>query len=66
MAFNIEEDSLLSIKYLKFLHPELNNKKLKSLLTFCRQHTISHKECYGDGSIMFLMWTESIKLKNNR
>ena len=43
---------LLSIKYLKDIHPNLSRDEAKDLLRFCQEHIIWHEECYGKGSIM--------------
>jgi hypothetical protein len=50
---------LLSVPYLMEKHPEINDDQAEQLLKFCKKHTIRHKECYGDGSIMYPMWKES-------
>lgn len=50
---------LLSVPYLMEMHPEINDDQAERLLKFCKEHTIRHKECYGDGSIMYPKWKES-------
>ena len=63
-ALNIEDvsGSLISAEYLKGLHPELTLKECESLKAFSNNKTIAHKECYGDGSIMYPKW----KAENDR
>lgn len=56
---HFENDQMLSARYLMVVHPEINNDQAERLLIFCKERTISHKECYGDGSIMYPMWKES-------
>ena len=48
--------SLISAEYLKGLHPELTLKECESLKAFSNNKTIYHKDCYGDGSIMYPKW----------
>lgn len=55
--FNLRtEEGLIDIEYLRSWHPELSDEELESLLKFSQGQTISYKECYGDGSIMYPMW----------
>ena len=43
----------LTTKYLRKKHPELSRKEAKKLLTFCHEHTIWLRDCYGNGEIMY-------------
>lgn len=47
---------LLSVPYLIGMHDNLTIKEALSLLKFCKDHTITHKECYGRGQIMYPKW----------
>lgn len=58
----ILEDEL-SIHYLMKRHPSLTSREADDLLIFCKENTITLKECYGDGSIMYPKWKESIAEK---
>ena len=61
---NIEpKESLISEDYLKSLHPELTDIEAIEYLNFCNNKTIHHKNCYGDGSIMWPQWIEHKKNK---
>lgn len=51
----------LTIEFLSGVHPELTKVERISLLAFANKRSISHEECYGDGSIIFPMWRESYK-----
>jgi hypothetical protein len=52
-------DDLIDVNFLRSLHPELSEYDAFTLMIFCFQRTIAHKECYGDGSIMFPLWVEN-------
>ena len=41
------------------LHPELTYSEAESLMEFAKSKTITHEECYGDGSIIYPMWKEA-------
>jgi hypothetical protein len=58
------ECGLLTVDYVMRKHPELNEEQAKSLVQFSVKHTIRMKECYGDGSIMYPLWKESLKEAN--
>ena len=47
---------LLDSSTLIKIHPELTKKQADSLLAFAKSKTISHLECYGDGSIIYPKW----------
>jgi len=53
------KENILSVNYLMELHPELSHYDAFTLMIFSFDHTIVHKECYGDGSIMFPLWVEN-------
>ncbi len=55
------KDTLLSITHLLILHPLLVPVEAARLLRFCKKHTINYESCYGDGSIMYPKWKESLK-----
>jgi len=46
----------ISAEYLQGLHPELSIEGAESLNQYARGKTITHRECYGDGSIMYPLW----------
>jgi len=50
----------LTTKYLISVHPELNKVQAALLLKFSKENTIDLKSCYGDGSIIYPKWKESI------
>ena len=56
LTLPVFSNALLSVPYLMDKHPEINRKQAENLLMFCKEHTIRHKECYGDGSIMYTKW----------
>jgi len=49
----------ISTDYLMGLHPELNIEEADSLKEYANSHTISYRECYGDGSIIYPKWKEA-------
>lgn len=49
---------MLSIKTLLRIHPKLSTVEASSLLEFARSKTITHEECYGNGSIIFPQWIQ--------
>lgn len=51
-----DANGFLTVTYLRLLHPELTEEQAMSLLKYCKENTIRHKECYGDGSIMLPKW----------
>lgn len=51
----------LTAEYLKTIHPELTMTECTLLLEFCKANTITYRSCYGDGSIMFPKWVDSLK-----
>jgi hypothetical protein len=51
----------LTVSYLKELHQELTLTECQLLLDFCKENTIQYRSCYGNGSIMFPKWVESLK-----
>lgn len=54
-----EHEGMLSVDYLMLVHPHLKVEEATELLEFCKQRTVDHKSCYGDGRIMYLRWLES-------
>jgi hypothetical protein len=56
LSMYVVSDKLLSVPYLIGLHNELTIKEALSLCKFCKYHTITHKECYGIGQIMYPKW----------
>jgi hypothetical protein len=58
---DIHINRLIDVDFLQRKHPELSLIQAESLLKFCNEHTITHKECYGQGEIMYPKWKESIK-----
>lgn len=51
--------SLLVPTTLMRIHPELTYDEAASLMEFAKSKTITHDECYGDGSIIYPMWKEA-------
>lgn len=51
----IDTNSILTPSYLMELHG-ISIYEAMSLCMFCFKKGIAHKECYGDGSIMFNKW----------
>ena len=47
---------LLSVSYLMKIHSELTKEQADSLLAFAKSKTITHEQCYGNGSIIFPKW----------
>tara|TARA_R110002050_G_scaffold276478_1_gene421697 strand:+ start:48 stop:221 length:174 start_codon:yes stop_codon:yes gene_type:complete len=47
----------LTVKYLMELH-KISEKDAKCLKCFAKKNTITYKECYGNGSIIYPMWKE--------
>ncbi len=52
---------MITIKFLRQIHPELTKTEAKDLKEFAAGKTITHKECYSKGQIIYPMW-----LKHNR
>ena len=50
--------SLLPAKLMQ-IHPELNYSEAVNLMEFAKSKTITHEECYGDGSIIYPMWKDA-------
>lgn len=49
----------LSIEFLMNLHPDITKNEAVDLMEFAKSRTITLKECYGDGSIIYPIWKES-------
>lgn len=56
---NANPDELLTIKYLREIHVGLSEIDAVELLEFCRQNTIYHNGCYGNGEIIIPLWMRS-------
>ena len=41
------------------IHPELTYNEAEDLMKFAKSKTITHEECYGDGSIIYPMWKKA-------
>ena len=50
------DDSLITIDWLMIMHRELTPYQAALLLRYCNDNTIMHKECYGNGEMMFNEW----------
>ena len=48
----------ISVDFLLELHPELSEQEAISLKEFAKSQTITLKECYGDGSIIYPKWKQ--------
>lgn len=53
-------NELLTPDYLMTLHPDLTLDAAYSLLEYCQKNTIKHKICYGNGSIMYQLWKNTL------
>lgn len=51
---------LITETFLLESHPELSPEEAANLREFLVDNTITHKECYGDGSIMYPKWKEHV------
>lgn len=56
---NYKIDPTLTVDYLMQVHPELTRDEAKDLLAFSESKTISHIDCYRDGSIIYPLWKEA-------
>ena len=53
----------ITAEWLQSIHPELFLWQAGKLKEFCIENTITYKECYGDGSIMFPKFTEKFNYR---
>ena len=52
------DPTLITAEWLCDKHPELSIEKAGNLKNFCESKTILHKDCYGDGEIMYTKWKQ--------
>lgn len=51
-------------EYLQEIH-NISLDEAKLLCRFANSHTIRYKSCYGNGSIIYPMWLESMREADN-
>jgi hypothetical protein len=49
---------IITVEFLQSKHPHLTKWQAEDLLKFCKERTITHTQCYGDGSIMYPKWVK--------
>jgi len=57
------EDAVITTDFLKEKHPHLPDKSIKSLMKYCKISDIKYQSCYGDGSIIYKKWIQSLFIK---
>ena len=57
------DPTLITVDFLLEKHPTLIRCQASHLMAFCSKHSINHKDCYGNGEIMFPKWEEEFHSK---